>query len=51
MHDPMDEKILTLHPQGKKGVNISRAKYDAMKTTILASSGGNNSLTTNSRAR
>ncbi len=31
----MDEKILTLHPQGKKGVNISRAKYEIMKTTIL----------------
>ncbi len=36
MHDPMEERVLTLHPQGKKGVNISRAKYDAMKTTILA---------------
>ena len=34
--DPsMEEKILTLHPQGKKGVNISKAKYDVMKGTIL----------------
>ena len=31
----MVEKILTLHPQGKKGVRIDRAKYDAMKSTIL----------------
>lgn len=31
----MEEKILTLHPQGKKGVNISRAKYDLVRETIL----------------
>jgi len=31
----MDEKILTLHPEGKRGVNISKAKYDAMRATIL----------------
>lgn len=31
----MEEKILTLHPQGKKGVRISKAKYDVMKATIL----------------
>ena len=31
----MDEKFLTLHPQGKKGVNISKAKYETMKKTIL----------------
>jgi len=27
--------ILTLHPQGKKGVNISRAKYDQITAFIL----------------
>src|SRR2546426_3999426 len=32
---PMDEKILTLHPQGKHGVRIDQAKYEAMKTTLL----------------
>jgi hypothetical protein len=32
----MEEKILTLHPQGKRGVNISKSKYDTMKKTILA---------------
>ena len=31
----MEEKILTLHPQGKRGVNISRAKYEMMKRSIL----------------
>ena len=31
----MEEKILTLHPQGKRGVNISRAKYETMKKAIL----------------
>ena len=24
-----------MHPQGKRGVNISRAKYETMKKTIL----------------
>jgi len=28
------EKILTLHPAGKKGVNIDREKYDAIKVQI-----------------
>jgi len=31
----MEEKILTLHPQGKKGVNISRKKYDQVKSVLL----------------
>src|SRR5436309_15886778 len=31
----MEEKILTLHPQGKRGVNIIRTKYETMKRTIL----------------
>jgi hypothetical protein len=31
----MDEKILTLHPEDKKGVHIDRAKYEAMKKTLL----------------
>jgi len=30
-----EEKILTLHPQGKKGVNISLAKYNMVKDAIL----------------
>ena len=31
----MEEKILTLHPQGKQGVNIDRAKYDTIRAAIL----------------
>lgn len=36
------QRILTRHPEGKQGVNISRDKYDAMKAAILRSvrSGG-----------
>lgn len=30
-----DEKILTQHPSGKTGRNISVKKYDMMKQTIL----------------
>jgi len=33
----MDEKIMTLHPQGKKGVNISRDKYYKIKFSIIES--------------
>lgn len=32
----MDDRILTLHPEGKKGVNIAVGKYDEMKNAILA---------------
>ncbi len=31
----MEEKIRTFHPQGKAGVNISRRKYDQIKTALL----------------
>lgn len=31
----MQEKILTLHPAGKAGVNISKEKYDQITTTLL----------------
>lgn len=30
-----DSKIQTLHPQGKKGVNISREKYETIKDYII----------------
>jgi len=32
----MEEKILTLHPQGKKGINIAKDKYDVMRKTITS---------------
>ena len=31
----MKERILTLHPQGKKGVNILKEKYDQVAATML----------------
>jgi len=31
----MEEKILTQHPQGKKGVNILKRRYDEVKTILL----------------
>jgi len=31
-----EEKILTKHPQGKTGRNISRETYETLKTAILA---------------
>jgi hypothetical protein len=31
-----EEKILTKHPLGKKGVNISQAKYELVKKAILS---------------
>jgi len=35
----LSEKILTLHPQGKQGVNIDKAKYDIMRNAIVESLG------------
>lgn len=31
-----EKKILTRHPSGKKGVNISQEKYDLMQKEILS---------------
>ncbi len=31
----IDEKILTLHPQGKQGVNIQKSKYDVVRNFII----------------
>ena len=31
----MGERIITLHPAGKQGVNIDRAKYDLIRQAIL----------------
>lgn len=30
-----DEKILTWHPEGKQGVNLSRARYEQVRAAIL----------------
>lgn len=32
----IEEKILTLHPQGKTGRSISKGKYDLMKEAIFS---------------
>ncbi len=31
-----EEKILTLHPKGKTGRNITKSSYDSIKEAILA---------------
>ena len=31
----MEDKILTRHPEGKAGVNISRDKYEQMRSAIV----------------
>lgn len=31
----MSNRILTLHPEGKQGVNILTSKYDAMRHALL----------------
>jgi hypothetical protein len=31
----MEDRILTLHPQGKQGVNISKQKYDDVRQAIV----------------
>ena len=31
-----DERILTLHPEGKKGVNILKSRYDRVKDTLVS---------------
>lgn len=33
----MTEKFLTLHPEGKQGVNIDKKKYDLIRQAILDS--------------
>jgi hypothetical protein len=41
----MEEKILALHPEGKQGTNISKAKYNLIRQTILDIVGANESIT------
>ncbi|MFC2015988.1 DUF6958 family protein [Chloroflexota bacterium] len=33
----MEERVMTLHPQGKAGVNITRERYDTIRESILCS--------------
>ncbi|HRQ40834.1 MAG TPA: hypothetical protein PLD25_23215 [Chloroflexota bacterium] len=32
----MSERIMTLHPEGKQGVNIEKEKYETMRQAIIA---------------
>jgi len=41
----MAEKIMTLHPEGKAGVNISKAKYDQVRGAIEGALRAKNELT------
>jgi hypothetical protein len=41
----MEEKILTLHPEGKQGTNISKVKYDTVRQAILDVVMSNKSIT------
>lgn len=36
----MVERIMTLHPEGKAGVNIERSKYDRIRKAIMDTLGG-----------
>lgn len=42
--DP-NKRILTLHPQGKTGVNILKKKYDVIKDFILETINAHNEIT------
>ncbi|MEM9384925.1 MAG: hypothetical protein AAGA68_07670 [Pseudomonadota bacterium] len=35
MSETKAERFMTMHPQGKKGVNIEKAKYDGMRAALL----------------
>ena len=41
----MDDRVLTQHPQGKRGVNISRQKYESIRDAIAAALGGSDGMT------
>ena len=41
----MTERIQTLHPEGKQGVNISKIKYEAVKTAVLTALAEHRELT------
>jgi len=40
-----EEKIMTLHPQGKKGGNILKRRYDVIKDFILDTITAHNEIT------
>jgi len=40
-----EEKIMTLHPQGKKGVNILKRRYEVIKGFIMSTLKRNKEMT------
>ena len=46
----MNERILTLHPAGKSGVRIDRAKYDAVRAATAAVTAAHTTLLADARA-
>lgn len=45
MAKPSGDKILTLHPQGKRGVHIDKDKYEVVRAAILKALKGRGELT------
>jgi hypothetical protein len=41
----VSDTILTLHPQGKSGVNISQAKYDVVRQAITTALSSQDNMT------
>ena len=41
----MDDRILTQHPQGKRGVNISTQKYETVRDAIAVALSGSDGMT------
>ncbi|HSJ56014.1 MAG TPA: hypothetical protein VLC95_02475 [Anaerolineae bacterium] len=41
----MTERMMTLHPEGKQGVNIDRDKYEAVRNAIVDSLQENGEMT------
>ena len=41
----MEERILTQHPEGKSGVNISKEKYSHIREAIMESLSANGEMT------
>jgi hypothetical protein len=41
----MEERIMTLHPQGKQGVRISKQKYHTVRQSILDALGAQGEMT------
>ena len=41
----MEDRILTRHPRGKAGVNLSKTKYDAIRLSVVETLQGTSGMT------